>query len=132
MGARNMYGVYLPPWPHDPTVTLDSFSYSPVSPIHVGDDLIFRAVLNKPAVGATLVASVDQPSPAACYLNDQGSPPDEHANDGVYSGQANWVSERGPAANLPVWVELSWMDGAPGQTLDGPPLTVLPAEEEQP
>lgn len=130
-GARSMYGVYLPPWPHDPTVTLDSFSYTPASPAHVGDELVFRATLNKPANGVYLRAAIGQPERELCSMNDYGIPPDVTAGDGAYAGWVTWVAEAGTGEDLPVWVELEWDDGAPGQTLSGPPLTVLPEEEEQ-
>ena len=124
-----MYGPAVPP--HDPSVVLQDFTYTPASPIHVGDQLTLQAHLNKPTEAASLRAIVKKETLATCYLNDAGMPPDLTEGDGVYTGALVWTRELGTGKGLPVWVELSWMDGAPGQTLDGPPLTILPEEGGQ-
>ena len=111
---------------HDPTVVIQSFSYKPGGPIHSGDRLTFTAVLNKPARGAVLKAIVKKSKAVAIELNDSGFGADGIEGDGSYSGETFWSPELGTGSSLSVWVELKWKDGAPGQRLAGPSLTVLP------
>jgi hypothetical protein len=112
--------------PHDPTVSIESFSYTPASPIHRGDKLVLQATLNKPTEAGYVRAVVKKPELAVGFLNDWGRPPDAVAGDGVFTGELVWKFELGAGSSLPVWAELQWSDGAPSLKLDGPPLTVLP------
>jgi hypothetical protein len=122
------YGTPGPPQPHDPTVLLQDFSYTPASPIHVGETLIMQATLNKPMYTGWMQAVVKKPELAAAYLNDRGEAPDVTAGDGVYTGELEWTAALGTGVGLPVYAE-QWADDTAGQRRDGPALTVLPQEE---
>ena len=128
LGGQLDYGV--PPPPHDSTVQLIDFAYSPASPWHVGDEFLVTATVNHPPknrYSAYLQFSIG--TQLEIPLNDDGSPPDATAQDGVWSGGYSVYENFEPGANLPTLLRLIWDDGAPGQQLDGPPLTVLPNEE---
>jgi len=125
------YGIPTPPLPHDPTVRIEGFSYTPASPVHLNDTLTLQAHLNKPTEAGYMQVVVKKPSLAVSYLNDAGYEADAVAGDGVFTGELAWTAELGTGKGLPVWVELRWDDGAEGQQLDGPPLTVLPEEVGQ-
>jgi hypothetical protein len=117
---------YIPP--HDPTVVLQDFSYTPASPIHVGDTLRLTATLNHSTDAGWLQAVVKHHKLAAVDLRDNGIPPDETDGDGVYSGELTWGPELGDGKGLRVFGELTWLDGFEGQTLEAPLLTILQAE----
>jgi len=120
-----------PPPPHDPSVVLLDFSYTPASPIHMGDALHLTATLNKPTAAGIVFVDIGDPWRITLFLNDYGASGDAVAGDGVCSAYYEWDAWGGTGSDLPVVAELSWLDHTPGQTLDGPPLTVLPAEEGQ-
>ena len=126
------YGVPSLPPPHDPTVVLLDFSYTPASPIHVGDTLTLRATLNKHMHAGWMQAVFKNFKFASVDLLDDGVAPDDLAEDGVYSGSMSWEPELGNGKGLRVFAELQWFDDYEGQQLDAPPLTILPAEEGQP
>ena len=121
-GGQLDYGVQTPP--HDPTVELIDFSYTPASPIHVGDTLTFSAKLNHHSEAADLVVRLGEPPVEMAALRDDGSPPDLKANDGVYAGKLVWTPELGPAADLLITFQLLWFDGPPYIERTAPPLTV--------
>lgn len=131
MGARNMYGVYLPPQPHDPTVTLDSLSYTPASPIRIGDTLQLTATASHATVAGYVVVIVDKGhhDTFAVALRDDGQAPDDVAADGVWRGAAPWPAQFGTCSKALLTAYLRWYDGADGGSLRAPNLTVLPAEE---
>lgn len=136
-----MYGVYamygpepaygIPTPPHDPTVQITDFSYTPASPIRVGDELLLVVELNKPTGAGYVYAAIGNLPSATPTLRDDGLPPDTQPDDGRYACSMLW----GPGLPLldaaPVTAHLAWFDGAPDLTRDAPPLTVLPAEEGQ-
>ena len=121
-GPQPAYGVTPPP--HDPTVQITDFSYSPSSPIRLGDTLTFTAQLSHPAQGSSLEVVLGDPAVNFAPLRDDGRAPDDIANDGVYRGTALWKPSFGLAQDKPVKVQMTWYDGAPGGELAGPPLTV--------
>ena len=121
-GPQPAYGVTPPP--HDPTVQITDFSYTPSSPIHRGDTLTFTAKLSRPAPGNALEVVLGDPARNFAALRDDGLAPDDHANDGVYRGTAVWKYSFGLAQDEPVKVQMTWSDGVPGGELAGPPLTV--------
>jgi len=131
-GGQPVYGPMPVPLPHEPDVTITDFSYAPASPIHVGDTVTFTTTLNRHTDTGHVGVTVKRLIVAATYCNDIGDEADAVAGDGVYTGQITWEATMGTGSGLPVFATLRWDDGAPGQTLAGPPLTVLPAEEEQP
>ena len=100
------------------------FSYTPASPIHIGDTLSFQAELNHATNAAYLEVVIGQPQVNYTMLQDYGWAPDAVADDGIYSGTLQWQPAFGPVIDEPVVVRLRWMDYAPGLELAGPPLTV--------
>lgn len=124
MRMRNVYGSPIPPQPHDPTVELVDFSYTPQSPIHLGDTLTFTATLNHHASGCILKAYAREQGLTLAYLNDNGISPDTTANDGIYTGMFTWEQEMDTAADIPINFQLVWSDGAPGLDSNAAPLTV--------
>jgi hypothetical protein len=133
-GPQPAYGITPPP--HDSSVVLQDFSYTPASPIHGGDTLLLTAQLNKPTEAAYLDVNIGTPAhpvtgypTLTIYLRDDGVAPDATALDGVWSAELPWAGMPAPLADLPVTAELHWQDGYPGQHLDGPALSVLPEEE---
>lgn len=131
-GVTACYGAPYVPLPHDPTVTIDHFTYTPASPIHVGDTLTLTATLNHPTNAGWLQATVKKPSLAQGVLYDNGIAPDSAPGDGIFTGTLEWSPPLDDGVGLPVWVELLWDDGYPGLQLGGPPLTILPPEVGQP
>lgn len=121
-GGQADYGVQAPP--HDPTVELIDFSYTPASPIHVGDTLTFTATLNHHSVSSDLVVRLGEPPVDMVPLNDTGYPPDVTANDGVYTGNLIWTPELGPASGMLITLQMLWFDGPPYMERTAPPLTV--------
>jgi hypothetical protein len=128
-GAFVNCGAYGAPSPHDSTVVLQDFSYTPASPIHVGDTLRLTARLNHSTYAGNLQAVFKHHKLAAVQLRDDGYGPDETASDGEYTGELEWGAQLGSGIDLPVWVELNWEDGWEGQRLSAPDLTILPGEE---
>ena len=118
------YGTPFTPPPHDPTVQLIDFSYSPPSPIHLGDSLTLTARLNHYAEGCELDARYGDPIVYLAPLYDDGYPPDATARDGVYTGMLVWTPQLGLGENMPVSLKLEWYDGTPGITRNTAPLTV--------
>jgi hypothetical protein len=129
-GPVAMYGP--PPVPHEPDVKITDFSYTPASPIRSGDTLTFRATLSRHTDAGWISVAVRKPELIRIGCNDAGFPPDETAGDGVYTGALLWDGALGTGEGLGVYAELRWNDGAPGQILGGPPLTILPEEGGQP
>jgi hypothetical protein len=126
--ARPLYGMGPPE--HDPSVVLQDFSYTPASPIHVGDALTFTLRLNHPLVrtdAAWLNVELGNPSLAGLKLKDEGLAPDSVAGDGIYSGSFYWTLSS--TDEIIPTAKLHWRDGAPVQQLSGPPLMVLPKEQ---
>lgn len=125
---RMMYG--MPPPDHERDVTITDFSYSPASPIHVGDTLTFRATLTRPTAAGFVCAVVSIPEAVRVRCNDEGLPPDEVAGDSVYSGALVWDSALGTGSEQLVYAEIKWYDGTWWPPRSAAPLTVLPAEVE--
>lgn len=123
------YGAPPTPEPHDPTVVLQDFSYSPPGPIHVGDTLRLQATLNHSTQAGWLQVVFKKPELASVYLADDGLSPDAAPADGIYTADFTWEARLGDGKDLPVWAELVWDDGFEGQHRDAPPLTILPPEE---
>ena len=121
-GMQPLYGIDWPP--HDPTVAITDFSYTPQSPVHIGDTLSFTTTLNHATDGANLEVAIGQSAVQYAMLQDYGWAPDARAHDGIYSGTLEWQPAFGPITNQPVVVRLIWYDGYPGLELAGPPLTV--------
>lgn len=124
------YGAPMPPpLPHEPDVVLQDFSYTPASPIHAGDTIRFTARLNRHTEAGAVRVAVGEIG-GGIELYDDGNPysGDAAAGDGVYATRVYWQTQYGVGENLPVWFRLDWDDGAPGQMLSAPPLTVLPEE----
>jgi hypothetical protein len=128
-GLTACYGPPSLPPPHDPTVVLLDFSYTPASPVRVGDTLTLHATLNHTTHAGWMSAVFKNFKFVSVDLLDDGLPPDDLADDGVYSGRITWGPELGNGKGLRVFAELQWFDDYEGQTRDAPPLTVLPAEE---
>jgi hypothetical protein len=125
------YGVPSLPPPHDPTVVLQDFSYSPASPIHVGDTIQLTATLNHHTSAGLLQAVFKHHKLAVANLNDRGEAPDTLPEDGVYCGQLEWTAELGDGKDLRVYAELLWFDDYDSLLRDAAPLTILPTEEGQ-
>ncbi len=124
-GVELMYGPpSIPRTPHDPTVTLDEFSYAPPGPANPGDKLEFSATTNKATDAGWIYATVGDPPVYGIALNDLGLGGDAVADDGIWHGE--WVIQEGapPAIDLPVKAEIRWEDGYPGQELAGEDLTI--------
>lgn len=129
-GVFPAYGVPIPPPPpHDPTVTLDDFSYAPPSPAKPGDTLALIATTNKPTDAARITVRVGDPIQHYAELNDDGWGADDVADDGVWHGELGIRPDATPEQDLPVKVQLIWQDGAEGQELAGEDLTILEGEE---
>lgn len=120
----------MPMIAHDASVVLEDFSYTPASPIHVGDTITFHAKLNHYADGAYLSVNAGQPGYFQTYLHDYGKMGDGKAGDGIYTSVVQWHAWNGSGSGIPISVDLWWDDGYTQQHLSAPPLTVLPAEEE--
>lgn len=117
------YGVEPPP--HDPTVTLDDFSYTPPSPVNPGDRLEFTATTNKPTGSAWLTVLVGDPPEFSVMLNDKGIAPDSIREDGIWHGEIDLPLDASLAEDLPTIARLSWQDGFPGQEVAGEDLTIV-------
>jgi len=129
-----MYGMEPTPGPpHDSTVVLEDFSYTPASPIHVGDSLRFTATANHTTDTGYVVAIVDegQYDYHAAEMRDDGQAPDDVAGDGVWRGELAWLPEFGTCSKALVTVYLHWYDYTEGLSLLAPKLTVLPEEAGQ-
>ncbi len=123
------YGVAVPPppppIPHDPTVTLDDFSYTPPSPVSPGDTLEFTATTNKPTNAGEIYISFGDPPVFRAYLNDNGAGADDVANDGIWHGEFPLQHNTPPFEDLSVIARLHWDDGAEPLELAGEDLTIL-------
>lgn len=128
-GGQALYGPPPIPLPHEPDVTITDFSYTPASPIHLGETLTFSATLSRHTDAGWISAVVKKPELASAYCNDLGLAADAAPGDGIYTGTLDWEPPLSTGTSLPVYAELVWEDGAPGPTLDAPPLTILAAEE---
>lgn len=122
-GMVPAYGIPIPP--HDSTVTLDDFSYTPPSPASPGDTLEFTATTNKPTSGAWITARIGDPPEYNIWLNDDGIAPDSIAGDGIWHGEQQLPLDAALAQNIPVTAQLLWQDGFQGQELAGEDLTIL-------
>jgi hypothetical protein len=123
----NDYGV--PPPPSHPTVELTDFTYTPASPIHIGDTLTLTAVTTLPLADGSMRASLPTTINRNVALNDDGWPPDQTAGDGIWTGEQMWMEDMGTPSDGVIHLVLS-TPGYFDQAKFGPRLTVLPAEEE--
>lgn len=120
------YGVPSPP--SHPTVVLKDFSYTPASPILVGDTLKLTAKTNRPVADAEMYAHLPALTDKAIEMKDDGQAPDAVANDGVWTAEKTWTAEMGTADNGIVFLILGFHGEYDSQTLQRN-LTVLPEEE---
>lgn len=126
--AEPMYGMEIPP--EHPTVVLTDFSYTPASPIRVGDTLTLTVTTSEPVEQA--LVSVRLPSLTDRYveLADDGQPPDETAGDGIWTAERLWTEEMGNPTRGAIEAELFFLTYYRQQQLWGPDLTVSYGEEE--
>lgn len=126
-----VYGVPLygsvPPREH-PTVKLTDFSYTPASPIRIGDTLKLTARTNLPAADAQVFAQLPGNSGGPVELKDDGQAPDVAANDGIWTAEKTWGDELGTADNASIWVMLDFHGLYDDQML-ARTITVLEEEE---
>lgn len=120
------YGV--PPPPSHPTVKLTDFTYTPASPIHVGDTLTLTAVTTLPLAGGSMSAYLPTTVNSSVHLMDDGQPPDLLAGDGIWAGERVWTEDMGTPTDRSVQLIFS-TPGYFDQATSGPKLTVLPAED---
>jgi len=126
-----MYGIGEP-LPHDPSVVLTEFSYTPAGPIQASDTLTFTARTNQSTDAGYVVAHVHDGSHFGRYalLYDGGIAPDAAAADGVWTGTLTWQADWPTPAAAKVHAELRWDDGYKSQVLYGPRITVEPDGKE--
>ena len=125
--AQAAYGV--PPPPDHPTIVLTDFSYTPATPIRVGDTLTLTAVTNQPVSDALVLAYFAVPTGGGIELKDDGQPPDAAAGDGIWTAEQAWTAEMGPVEAGAVEASLLFSADYMWQTRSAPPLTVLEEEE---
>jgi hypothetical protein len=106
-GPEPLYGIQPPP--HDPSLTIQDFSYTPASPVAQGSQLEFSAKTSKPTDAAYMTVSVGDPRIDFFPLQDNGVAPDAVADDGIWTGQ--WTLPQNQTGTLPVIVRLEWLDG---------------------
>jgi len=127
-----VYGVpaygSVPPREH-PTVKLTDFSYTPASPVHIGDKLTLIAQTNMPVADAQVYAELPAAIPSPIQLMDDGREPDALAADGIWTGEETWTEEMGTADNSSIWVTLDFQGNYNSQMLTTS-ITVLPEEGE--
>jgi len=121
------YGI-LPP-PSHPTVVLTDFSYTPASPIRIGDTLTLTAKTNLPIADAQVLVHFPDTLEGPLELTDDGRPPDALAGDGIWTGEQTWTEEMGTTDNGSVWVMLDFHGYYQSQMLTRS-MTVLPEEGE--
>ena len=127
--AEPMYGMEIPPV--HPTVVLTDFSYSPASPIRVGDTLRLEVTTSEPIEHVLVVVQLPSLTDGYVQLQDYGQPPDEVAWDGIWTAELLWTEEMGNPTRGHIEAELHFLGNYTPQFLEGPDLTVLPTEEEQ-
>lgn len=120
------YGV--PPPPEHPTVRLTDFSYTPASPIHIGDSLTLTARTNIPIAEAGVVVELPASVVTEVRPADDGKPPDTAAGDGIWTAETTWTAEMGPVDQGAIYAVLIFDDYYANQTLTEP-ITVLPEED---
>ena len=119
------YGAPVPP--SHPTVVLTDFSYTPASPIRIGDTLTFTARTNVPTTQAEVFANLPTEVSSSVTLRDDGKFPDETAGDGIWMAQTGWTAEMGPVEDGWIYMILGFEGDYANQTLTEL-LTVLEAE----
>jgi len=128
--ASYIYDMYgMPPPSEHPTVRLTDFSYTPASPIYIGDTLVLTAVTNEPTTTASMHAYLPATVTKYVELQDDGQPPDETAGDGTWTAELVWTEELGAVEDKNVQAELSFNGRYNSQHI-WQPLTVLTEEEE--
>lgn len=130
----------VPPPPIDSTVKIEGFTYTPASPIKVGDRLTFTASFNRPVLPEAgelkiLIGSKDQPlvgyAPNGMLVtaNDEERDGDLVYFDGIWTSELIWLEVMGAQQDLPVSAHLEWSNGFVSEEVFAAPLTVLPAED---
>ncbi|MBN2081611.1 hypothetical protein JW859_05305 [bacterium] len=122
------YGVF-PPRTH-PTVEFTSFSYTPASPIHIGDTLTVTATTNQAVTNANMHAVLPAQENSSLVLNDDGQPPDVQAGDGIWTGERTWTASMGTSDNGSLVVMLEFANYEYDSQLLYGTITVLPEESE--
>ena len=135
--ATPAYGSPQPPHvdrpsaPYDPTLRLTDFSYTPASPLHLGETLQLSARTNHGFTGSAVhvyvKAGENEPVYPLAWLRDDGQAPDDTAGDGQWHGFLEWAPSFGLRTDALITARLWWRDH-PAQVVDGPPLTVLPED----
>ena len=121
------YGMPMPP--QHPTVVLTDFSYSPVSPIRVGDTLTVKAITSEPIMRAAILVHLPAKVDGDLELRDDGQPPDETAQDSTWTAEIIWTEEMGVVQDGVTWAMLAFQDFYDSQMLMGS-LTVLSSEDD--
>lgn len=128
-----MYGaelMYMPTPPsHDPTVTIEDFSYTPVNTAPPGTRIVFRATTSKPTNAGYVTMHFGNPTADFFHLYDNGYAPDSAAEDGIWSGEWTVPDDAQPGL-LAVSVHLDWWDGFSGLEFSGLPLTIIDGEDD--
>jgi hypothetical protein len=133
--GRGMYGIDVPmygfvPAPHDPSVTIEDFSYTPTTAVLPGDTVEFHATTSKPTSAGEIFGSIGDPPVGMLYLFDNGIEPDMEAGDGIWT--CEWeVPPEAPPGSHRVVVHMRWFDGFTSQRAFGQPLTILDPEDSE-
>jgi hypothetical protein len=140
-GIMPAYGVMPPTENPDPALQLLDFSYEPSSPVADATELTFTVTANKasPAADGVLVDIGENNEQIdfairgqlRTYLVDNGYPPDEVADDGVFTGLLQLPSQVGPLDNLSVVARVDWWSSATPPEIYGDPLSILAPDEEE-
>lgn len=129
-----LYGPPNPP-PHDPTVTLTDFSYTPATGVRAGDTITYTVTASKTInfdAGQVRVQLGTQEQPIAgvtsrtlfAWPKDDGNAPDAVAGDGVFTAERQIPPFVKPQQGIPVVAEIDWFDDNPGQSIQGQPLDI--------
>lgn len=122
-------------------VYVESFSYQPAGPIHIGDSVTFEARIPRkykvrqifvmaglPAMERKDIPKIgDWADTFTISLHDDGLAPDLIANDQQYAGSLQWQAENG-TGTAQVVLTVDFHDNEHAQVV-APPLIVLLSEQ---
>lgn len=121
-GGGPLYGVMPVP------LEIESFSYSPPGPLHVGDTLTFTALIPQGGVSSAYVqAAIPGAGGMDVILHDDGLAPDAVAGDRVFSAARQWLATYGTGTAQVRLLASGLLDGQPASGVkDAADLQVLP------